>query len=264
MTQQDYIQKINIPSLGITDIKAITNTKYHYVFQVTQQNQNFIYKSSNSSRSFQNFMLSRILRAHNIPVPDTKIFINNGYYFERYPKLPGQTPFEKASQKGLSIQDAKNIIQQMLIYDKKISEINIPDEKFKEQIFLFNRKKPFHIQYYGKFLAQLHYVINKKITTCGNVRLHQCDWNRKNVLLDNYNNITTLLDLESIAFCNEYAMLYNLLFSWPEISITEVTQMYNSIFEQNINVKKLKHFIRFQKTKNKIVKHISNIKKKIK
>lgn len=264
MTNNEYIEIIKNQAATPTEIKPVTkilnnDIKNSSLFRVNQLGKHFIYKISDPETSFRNLMLAQILRARNIPVPDSKIFISSGIYFERYEMIPGTTLSGAILNDCLTYDEIKQILYDTLVYDKKISETTPNIQKFSHQLILHERRKPHNTKEFGKLLAKIHYIINKQQTTYGNVALHHADLNPSNILLDNNNKVTALLDLDSLALCDEYMMLSQMLLYWPTISTDLIVDIYESVFEQKLNKRHLETLMRFRTVKS----HAASVLRKI-
>jgi len=265
MTPEQYIKIIQNQATNPTDIRPMTKVinreiKDTDLFQVQELGQTFIYKISNAQTSFNNLMLAQTLLKHGIPVPDSKIMVSNGVSFERYKRIPGISASLVMANNLLSHDEIKRILREALVLDKKISKIPLQDIKTQKQQLLFcNKRRSVHMKTYGKLITNLYYRINKKRTCSGNVALHQYDLNPSNILLDENNHVTALIDLDGMAICNEHAMLPQILHYWPNLSVPEIADIYNSVFHCNIDARHLKNIQRFRTVKKLMAKSLRKI-----
>ena len=266
---QKHIELIKNQAIAPTNIKQVKKVINKEIlesslFTTTEYGQRFIYKISDSKTAMHNLLLSQILAKNNIPVPDSKIFVSENTYFEKYKAIPGVTASLVIANDLLNHQDILEILQKILALDKQISDIKLNDTTLASELVLCNRRKNHHVKTYGKFFANIYYQINKKQTMSGNVSLHHFDLNPSNILLDENNNIRALLDLDSITICNEYPMLLQILSFWPNISVDEIAEIYKKTFNRDINIKHLKHLVRLRKIKKHIANQILKVKTKTK
>lgn len=254
MTNNDYIEIIKNQAATPTEIKPVTkilnnDVKNSSLFHVNQFGKTFIYKISDHETSFRNLMLAQALLQNDVHVPDSKVFISGGEYLETYEMIPGTTLSGAIFHNSLTNDKIEQILRDTLIFDKKITEITPKITRFSQQLILHERRKNHNAQEFGKLLAKLHYTINKKQTTYGNVALHHADLNPSNILLDDNGTVTALLDLDSLALCDEYTMLSQILFYWPNTSIDMTIKTYESVFGKKINKRHLENLMLFRKTK---------------
>lgn len=273
MSNDKYIEIIKNQAATPTEItpveKVINNrVESSSLFKVRQFDRNFIYKISDRYTSFRNLMLSQYLLSHGVPVPDSKIFVGGGVNFEKYEIIPGITlsEFLKDNKWGNSQNfvksQLKRVLSETLAYDKKISEIDIPSETIKKQLVLCDRRKIHHTKDFGKLIASIDYIINKRLTTYGNVTLHYADLNPSNILLDNCGKTKALLDLDSLALCDEYIVLATVLMYWPNLSVDEVVEVYKSVFNRDINKRHLKNVLRVKKLRNQTATFMRKMRQK--
>ena len=267
MTNNEYIEIIKNQAPTPEEIKPVqkiinNRVENSSLFKVKQFGKTFIYKVSDSNTSFRNLMLAQSVLAHGVLVPDSKIFIGGGTYFEKYEIIPG-TPLSVAILNNqVSNTDIENILHDTIAADKEISKIQINDHAFSSQLILHARRKYHNTKDFGKILAMLHHIINKKQTTYGQVALHHADLNPSNILLDEHGNFKALLDLDSLALCDEYTALSQILLLWPNISLDLIVETYESISGKKLNKHHLQNLMRFRIVKSKTAAFLRKIKTK--
>lgn len=267
MTNDDYIKIIENQAAKPTKIKNVQKVLGNHItnsslFHVNQFGKTFIYKISDPKTSFRNLMLAQALLQNGVLVPDSKVFIGGGTYFERYEIIPGTTLSETLLNESMAPDELENILRDVLTYDKKITEVTPNIKKFSKELILYERRKNHNTQDFGQLLAKLHYVINKKSTTYGNIALHHADLNQSNILLDENKKFKALLDLDSLAICDEYTMLSQIILLWPNISTNKLIEIYESVYNKKLNKRHLKKVIHFRIVKAKIANVLRNIKQK--
>lgn len=264
MTNDEYIEIINNQAATPDEIKPIqkiinNRIKNSSLFKVKQFGQTFIYKVSDKDTSFRNLMLAQSVLAQGVLVPDSKIFIGGGTYFEKYKIIPG-TPLSVAILNNqVSNTDIENILHDTIAADKEISKIQINNLAFSSQLILHERRKYHNTKDFGKILGTLLYSINKQQAKHGNIALHHADLNPSNILLDENGNFKALLDLDSLALCNEYSMLTQILFMWQNLSLDKVIEIYESVYEQKINKHYLQSQMQLKKVKASVAKTLRKI-----
>ena len=233
--------------------KVVTNkTKDSDLFQVEQFGKIFMYKISDSHTAFRTLMLSQYLLANNIPVPDSKIFINQNTYFEKYKMIPGITLSEWLLYDNLSQDKLEKILYETMLCEKRIAETKIPNKTIEQQLALHDVLKQHHKKDFGKVIANLCYIINKTRKPHGNITLRHADPNTSNILLDSNGNFKALLDLDGFALCDEYKMLSQILLFWPNISENKLIEIYESVFQQKLDKNYLQKLTNARKQKTKI------------
>ena len=256
MTQQKYIDIIMNQAATPKTVKPITKIinkkpENSSLFKVEQLGKTYIYKISDPQTSLRNLIMAQILLKNGVSVPDSKIFICGDQYFEKYEFNSGITLSAALSELDILPDTMEFILYETLKNDKKISEISVPNKDMAEQMVLYNRRKKHNTKDFGKILAAIHYIINKRQTTYGNVTLHHADLNPSNILLDSNLEFKSLLDLDGLALCDEYTVLSQILLSWPNLSVDKTVEIYESVFKQNLNKAHLKNMLYFRKMKSK-------------
>ena len=273
MSNDKYIEIIKKQAATPTEINPVTKIinnreENSSLFRVTQFGKTFIYKISDRNTSFRNLMLAQYLLSNGVPVPDSKIFVSGGVNFERYEQIPGITLSTFLARKMWGTSQSfiesqtQRILREVLAYDKKISKISPKNENIKKQLVLCERRKHHHTKDFGKLIADIDYAINKKQTEYGTVALHHVDLNPSNILLDEHGKFKAILDLDSLALCDEYTMLAQILMSWPNLSIDEVVEIYKSVFYRDINTRHLKNLLIYKKIRNKTATVLRQIRNK--
>ncbi len=262
---QKYIELIRTQATNPTDIKPMKKVLNREIltsslFSTVEFGERFVYKISDPKTSMHNLLMAQILLKNNIPVPDSKIFISGGTYFEKYKIIPGITASLVMANDLLTHNQILDILTQALTLDKKISTLGIENTALVNDLVLCDRRYKHHIKTYGKFIANVYYHINKRQTMSGNVTLHHYDLNPANILLDENNNIRALLDLDSIAICDEYAALTQILSFWPMVTVDEIAKIYTQTFQRDIDTKRLTHLLKFRRTRDIITTKLRNIK----
>lgn len=263
MTDTKYTDIIMHQAATPTKIKPVdkvihNKTEKSSLFMVEQFNNTYIYKISDPKTSFRNLMLAQALLKNGVPVPDSKVFVGNNQYFETY-KMTQGSPLSVAFQElDIPSYTMELILYNVLECDKKISETVINNKNILEQLVLHTRRTKHNIDEFGKGLATIYGTINKRLTTYGNITLHHADLNPSNILLHPNLRFKSLLDLDSIALCDEYTMLAQILLSWPNVSIKTIVEIYNSVFNKDINAHHLKHLVRFKKMKTVVATKLRN------
>ena len=92
--------------------------------------------------------------------------------------------------------------------------------------------------------------------------LHHADLIPSNILLDDENRVKVLLDLDGLAFCDEYTMLSQILLFWQGVSVDRVVNIYQTVFDCDLDIKYLERLLRFKKLKNKISATLRKVKQK--
>lgn len=252
-----YIDLINHQANKPTSVKPVKKILNKEITQsslfITEElGIKYIYKISDPKTALHTLMLSQLLLKNGITVPDSKIFIVSGQYFEKYEILDGTPASSMLAYNLLSHNEICKLLRQAFTVDKKISEINTDSIKFKSELNLWDRRKHHHIKQYGKMIANAYYLPNKKRMTRGHIALHHFDLNPSNILLDKKNNVSAILDLDSLAICNEYSVLLQISSFWPNIPINEIAEIYQSVFNYDIDMEYLNKLKKFQQTKDKI------------
>lgn len=267
MKPDNYITVIKTQSPtpnSITPVEKIIGNKSRPspVFMVTQWDKTFMYKISDARTAYNNLMMAQKLLQSGIPVPDSKIFIGiGGIYFEKYEMIPGQTLSYAIQNNTIPSSQIPNILHDVFIYDEKISRIQPGTST--QQMFIADKCKIHNSKDFGNVLANCYYIINKRITTYGNISMHHTDLNPSNILLDGNGNFTAFLDLDGIALCDEYTMLTQINTTWPHISTKQIVNLYQDIYKKPINTNRLQKLTILKKNQKNITTILRKISKHI-
>ena len=265
MINNEYIELLKHQAPMPEEIKPVQKVINNRIessslFKVKQFGKTFIYKISDSNTSFRNLMLAQILLEKDIAVPDSKVFISGGKYFERYEILQGRPLSNAIMDNSLTKDEIEKVLYDMIACDYKISKIDVSKQNFANQLILSARRKNHHTKDFGKFIAKVLYVLNKAQEKHGRIALHHADLNPSNVLLDDNGNFKALLDLDSLALCNEYTMLSQILFLWPNLSLDKVVEIYESVYGEKLNKRYLQGQLHLKRIKANVAKTLRKIK----
>ena len=84
-------------------------------------------------------------------------------------------------------------------------------------------------------LAQAYGAVHKLFSYTDNMRLLHNDLNSKNILVDSSNQIVRLLDMDSVALCNESFSVMMTLRTYPLDNNLEYMEYYEDTMGRKIN-----------------------------
>lgn len=161
--------------------KPVTLGCIRSVYIVEDPKGKFICRFVDQNAAKHNLKASKTLRAYGIPVPDVQIYAFDGSWCETYPFIPGKT-FHERLLEGLPKEKIDDIYQQIFNISYKISEIPYDDS--------FNVSMPFATKIIHSGLS----LFSSEKT----VLIHS-DLHAKNVILDDNDNVSGILDLDTVS-----------------------------------------------------------------
>lgn len=184
--------------------------------------------------AYRNKTLGDLLYTYNIPAPRTCVHLYGGRWFESYEYCPEQTLCEHMYH-GISDKQMFDVYKQIIKIQKQISDI--PVSLFKpiackdmHQVFVENQRM--RVQ---PTLARVYGAVHKLFSNHGEQRLFHNDLDPRNVLVDDYGNLTKLIDLDAIAVCNESFSVMMMLRVCPLKNRSELMDIYEDTMQRKIN-----------------------------
>ena len=214
--------------------------EHHQIYIVETNNKKNVFRFSSHDYATKNRDISKLLRKHNIPVPDVQICMLGGECLETYPFLEGKTLYQR-HQEGISGETTKKVYTQLCDICYRMSQI--PATEFKDLDLPVCKTDTFF----------------KLLNNSPRVICH-CDLNDKNVLLDNKDDVCAILDLDSICLKTfELSML--LLFTIAqekgyEYTPESVKDFFPSIYHEKslLNLgQQYAIYMKFVKFKNRLL-----------
>lgn len=191
-----------------------------YIAEYPDTDKKFICRLSQKNTALHNLHVSSLLNNHDIKVPEVSVYcFDNEYddeYYETYPFIKGKTLYER-QQEGLSKEKRTNVYKQLFNISYKISQIG----------FDFNTKPDISL------LTKLQTMFFKLFNS-GDTLLYHTDLHSQNVILDENDNVSALLDLDAV---------------YPESSAFAFMKMLKNAKQEQCDIKPLiklceKHCIR--------------------
>ena len=168
------------------DVQSITvpavSGFVHNVYIVKSADKKYICRFSDKTTAEHNFRISKLLLSYNINVPDISINKFGDMYYEVYPFIKGKTLHERILE-GMSDEAKDKVYEQLFNLSYRIAAVQY---------------EPNSIPRNNNMLAKIVTKIFDKLNAHEPKVLTHTDLNAKNIILDEEDNISALLDLDSI------------------------------------------------------------------
>lgn len=201
------------------------------VFISDTVNGKFVFRFSSEEAAKRNEIVSSILIDHEIPVPSITACQFDGVHFETYPYLPGKTLFERVKE-GMDEYKIEQVYVDWLKTMQKIS--NIDTSLFADLPAI--RTEP--IQLKERIKRPFIHLLN-----LGRKKVYQADIYSKNVLVDNNDNFSYMLDLDSIALNYETSALARIAYDSKELGYdsNKIYKIYTNLHENMLTKLRIKY-----------------------
>ena len=165
----------------ISVVKPLTLGLVHDVYIAECENSKHVCRFSKEIVAKHNLQISNILKEYNINAPRITIHDCGEYYCETYPFIPGKTMHERLLE-GLTGDKLDNVYKQ--IFDISYKMENIP----------YNNISKTPIPFVSKCIRSIISVLNPS-----KQKLCHSDLHAKNIILDENDNVSAILDLDAIS-----------------------------------------------------------------
>ncbi len=181
-----------------------------------------------------NYKISQLLRQLDVSVPKIKTHMFCDAFFETYKYCPDKTLHEFIQQ-GISKKQIFDIYKQTMYAQKEISEIphkklDLGWGKYAYEIFTYNK-----MQIAPKITTKIKGCLYRMFSTKGQQVLSHNDIQPKNLLVNNDMQLTALIDLDSVALCNENFSVLQTLYAYPSDNYVEYIECYQDITKHKLN-----------------------------
>ncbi len=193
-----------------------------------------VYKFNTREIIHRNHVLSQTLALADVPTPRTTPHSYMGAYFESYEYCPDKTLCEHICN-GMTDAQVFNVYRDAIHVQAKISKIKLDQIDLRTNQFFYqvasrnlgDRSRQWAARAYIKALAT--------ISRYGpQVFLHN-DVHMGNILVDDNCNFTRLIDMDSIAFCNENYSVMQMLRAYPLDNVDELMDYYENEMGRKLN-----------------------------
>lgn len=184
--------------------------------------------------SFRNRVVSQLLELADVPVPRISVHAYLNTWFETYPYCHDKTLYEHV-QYGATDTQIFNAFKQAIEIQKKITEIR-PDKfqpkfcRYASDVFTMTQKMRL-----PHALANAYGMVHKLFSQRGEMRLMHNDLQVQNILVDEKMNATRLIDLDSVALCNESFSVLTMLRVYPLNNHNEIMDFYEDTMQRKLN-----------------------------
>ena len=161
--------------------RPVSKGLIHDVYIVeTKYKDKIVCRFSTHKTAKHNLYVSRLVNSNGIQVPDGCLYKFDEEYCETYPFIKGNTLFERINQ-GISEEKLDNIYRQ--IFDISYTISKIP----------YNFDSDLYVPVTAKIAKKFFKAFN-----VSPVALCHTDLNAKNIVLDDQDNVSALLDLDAV------------------------------------------------------------------
>lgn len=154
----------------------------HPLYIVETENNKTVFRFSSRECADANARASDLLIKHGVVVPSVKACKINGKYCETYPFVPGTTLQEKLDSAAITKDELRHVFRQLIDLSVKISEIPVQDA---DSFFPLNARVSMADCFFQ--------TVQPSITN-----LCHTDLNLRNILVNDKNDVTGLLDLDGV------------------------------------------------------------------
>lgn len=182
----------------------------------------------------RNYQVSQLLQTKNLSVPHTQIHAFADVFFESYKYHSGKTLYEHM-QDDMTPSQIFDVYKQSMAIQSEISKIdpkkiNIDWGKYAYETFV--RCKEIRDSY---AILRIFGIMHKILSTHGDLKLFHNDIQPKNILLDNNLNLSSIIDLDTVALCNESFSVLKTLFLYPLNNYSEYMDCYEDTVKRKLN-----------------------------
>lgn len=191
-------------------------------------------KFNNKKQITRNQSISQLLRTHNLPLPQTQEHIFSDLFFESYKYDPGKTLYERM-QNDMTPAQIFDAYKQSMVIQSKISCIDprTADTNWKEYAYeTFAHRKTIeniHVNF------AIFDKIYKFLSTHSNLKLLHNDIQPKNIILDDDLKLSSIIDLDTVALCNENFSVLRALRNYPLNNYSEYMDCYEDTVKRKLN-----------------------------
>ncbi|MBR5566534.1 MAG: phosphotransferase [Alphaproteobacteria bacterium] len=183
------------------DRPFIAGTNSQVLIVETFDGKKTVFRFNDRCVAHRNHDVSQVLANHGVDVPQIKLHLYNGQYFETYPYVSGLTMQEYLDM-GMTHQQIQDNYATIALQMKKIADIpvqNFQNIKNKNcasvaQSNIVNRT---HSWVLGQFVKY-----GTKMLNYGPQSICHCDLTPRNIVLDDNMNLMTILDLNAVSVAN--------------------------------------------------------------
>lgn len=189
---------------------------------------------SNSNIILRNHYVGDLLSLYDIPVPRTHFYAYLDTRFESYEYCPSPTLYERI-QSGMPANKIFDVYKQATDIQRKIANIasahfNPPHHKHMYDVFATTQKMRVN-----PVLAYLYGCMHRLFSDRGEIRVLHNDIYDKNMLVDDAGKLVRMIDLDSIALCNESFSVMMTLRVYPLENHCEYMDYYEDTMQRKIN-----------------------------
>lgn len=251
-----YKQAVYHAFHGVIDIRYPNMRGAHNNVLFVKTNEgDYTTKFISHDMALKNSAAARLMSAHGIPVPESRILNCGDAWIERYPLIPGKTLHEQV-RIGMSEEQIRRAYEDILTHF--VAMENIPISKFvvaaktrEVHNMAYENVKATNGTVMATVMRPLAYLAN-----CGrsrNTALLHSDITPKNVIVDENGRLVSFLDLDGVTLCNRSYAFAVMADKWRELGFnpTELYDKYEIMAGKPLNrgrINAMLNAVHFMKT----------------
>lgn len=228
------------------------------VFYADSPSGTFVYRFNSKDIIQHNQKIGCLLRENNIPVPETTVLERANEWVETYRFNPEKTLTERIRE-GMSEDKIFNAYCEIIQMQRSITEIPLtalaPEARRPYHNVLFNSMK----QYVSEPVAHVYEAAGAILSWDKNKKLIYADISPNNVLVDKDGHVSMLLDLDSVAVCNEFWALVRMIRQYPLADYSALLDVYDTTMKRTVNRQQLNNTVHVLKHIRALHRGVANI-----
>ena len=204
------------------------------VFLCDTPNGTQVCRFSNRNIVFRNKKISDLLVQNGVPMPDTTVRAYMGAWFETYEYCSAPTLYERM-RAGMTDAEIFDVYKRATDIQHQISEIapaSFNPGSCKNMHEIFRETQAMRV---CPSLAYTYGAVHRLLSSGGAQHVLHNDLHNKNILVDSENRFVRLIDLDSVALCNESFSVMITLRSYPLTNLSEYMDYYEDTMGRKLN-----------------------------
>lgn len=183
------------------DRPFIAGTNSQVLIVETLDGNKTVFRFNDRCVAHRNHDVSQVLANHDVNVPQIKLHLYGGQYFETYPYIAGLT-LQEYLDMGLTHQQIQDNFASIALQMKKIADIPVQnfqniENKCCASVAQSNIITKTRSRILGQFVKYGTQILNH-----GPQSVCHCDLTPRNIVLDDNMNLSAILDLNAVSIAN--------------------------------------------------------------
>ncbi len=183
------------------DVPVIRGTNSRIFIVDTVNTGKVVFRFNPRHVAHRNYDISKILCAHDIPVPVVNLHLYQGQYFETYPYFTGPT-FQECLDCGMLRSEIHDVYAMMALQIRNISNIPLHNFNNIENKNCSSVAKSNIMNKTGSWTLGQGIKFGTKILNIGAQSICHCDFTPHNIVLGDNKEILSVLDLNAVSIAN--------------------------------------------------------------